>query len=68
MTAASGWILYALAVALAIVFWRRMRGRSLDDMVKADADEHHHVLAMLKKHPDGGTWRDVTAWMGGHGK
>lgn len=64
MSAASGWIVYALAVVLAVVFWRRMRGRSLKDMFDAGADEHHRVVKMLKKHPEGGAWHDVQRWMG----
>ncbi len=68
MSAASGWIVYALAVVLVAVFWRRMRGRSLDDMFAVDARDHHQVLTMLRKHPGGGTWHDIRAWMGDHGK
>jgi len=64
MSAGSGWIVNALAALLAAVFWRAMRGRSLQDMFDAASRDHHKVLKVLKKHPGGGAWREFQTWMG----
>lgn len=64
MSAGSGWIVYALAVLLAALFWRTMRGRSLQDMFDAASREHQRVLKVLNKHPGGGSWREFQTWMG----
>ena len=57
------WILYALAPVLFAVFWWRMRGQSFEKSFEMSSKHHHHVLKVLKKHPAGGTWREVRAWM-----
>jgi hypothetical protein len=61
MTAA--WILYALALVLLAVFWWKTRGQSFEALFERSAARHHHVLKVLKRHPAGGTWREVRAWM-----
>lgn len=58
------WILYTLALVLAVMFWRLMRGHSLEDLFALSRQHHHHVLKVLERHPTGGAWREVRAWMG----
>jgi len=64
MSVGSGWIVYIVALLLALVFWRAMRGRSLQNMIDAGGREHHRVLKVLSKHPGGGTWREFQTWIG----
>ena len=56
--ATSGWIVYALLVALLLLFWRTARRRSLDALLEQGTEEHQHVHRVLAKHPEGGTWTD----------
>ena len=56
--AASGWIVYALLLALLFMFWRKARDKSLDALIEQGFEEHHHVHGVLTKHPEGGTWTD----------
>ena len=56
--AAFGWIVYALLLALLLLFWRKARRRSLDALLEQGVEEHHHVHRVLAKHPEGGTWKD----------
>ena len=58
-----GIVLNALLAALVFLFWRRARGRPLDDLVAGQADAHEHVHRVLAKHPHGGTWRQFVRWM-----
>jgi hypothetical protein len=60
---AAGIVLYGLLVALLIAFWRRMRGKSMEDLLAESADEHHHVHRVLAKHPGGGDWPNHKRWM-----
>ena len=56
--AASGWIVYVLLLVLLLMFWRKARGRSLDDLIAHGAADHHHVHRVLAKHPRGATWKN----------
>lgn len=58
-----GWVLYPLLAVLLYAFWRRMRGRTLDDLLARSAHEHHRVLRILARHPYGGSWRQFRRWM-----
>jgi len=59
------WILYGLVLLLAVVFWLRIRNFTLGQLFDQSSRHHHHVLAVLDKHPHGGTWRQFRSWMGG---
>lgn len=59
----SGVVLYLLAVAIAFVFWRKVRGRSLDDLLVRSGERHRRVHRVLARHPGGGTWQEFRAWM-----
>ncbi len=48
----SGYALYVLFAGFAVVFWRAWAGRLMDQIFAASGD-HHHVLAVLAKHPKG---------------
>ena len=58
-----GMFLYALLVALAIMFWRAVRGRSLDELIERGSHDHHEVHRVIDKHPIGGSWREHKLWM-----
>ena len=59
----SGFIIYILLCILAPLFWAKMHGCSLQQLLDRSAREHHHVLKVLARHPRGGTWREFQRWM-----
>lgn len=61
--AASGVLLYLLIAGLLVMFWRRVRGMSFDELLERSRREHHHVRRVLAKHPRGGSWKEHKAWM-----
>ncbi len=62
-TLASGYLLYLLAAALLVLFWRHVRGLSFEALLDRATQEHHHVHRVLAKHPQGGAWREHQDWM-----
>lgn len=58
----SGYILYLLLGVLGVIFWRARAGRTLDQLFDAGDRLHHRVLAIGKKHPQGGTWAEHKRW------
>ncbi len=62
-TVTSGYLLNLVAAAPLVLFWRHVRGRSIDGLPARAATAHHHVHRVLAKHPHGGTWRDYQDWM-----
>ncbi len=59
----SGFLLYVLVAALLALFRRQLRGQSFDDLLARAARDHHHVHRVLAKHPLGGCWKEIQAWM-----
>ena len=59
----SGFLLYALAAALLVLFRGQVRGQSFDDLLARAARDHHHVHRVLATHPHGGSWKAYQAWM-----
>ncbi len=59
----SGYLLYLVAAVLLVLFWRHVRGLSIDALLARAAREHHHVHRVLAKHPGGGAWREHKDWM-----
>ena len=59
----TGFVLYGLLAALLYMFHLQVRGRGEDDLLAADQKLHEDVHAMLKRHPEGGGWRDVRRWL-----
>ncbi|MEC9368339.1 MAG: hypothetical protein VX871_06545 [Pseudomonadota bacterium] len=59
----AGFFLYVIFALLLWYFWRQVRGATLDDLLRRSESEHHHVAAVLKKHPEGGSWGQFSAWM-----
>ncbi len=59
----SGFLLYVLVAALLVLFRRQRRGRSFDDRLARAAGDHHRVHRVLAKHPQGGCWKEIQAWM-----
>jgi len=57
-----GYLLYVMAIAFLVMFWRARRGRSTDELLVQSARDHHDVLAILAKHAQGGTWREYLDW------
>jgi len=58
------WLPHAVGAAFLYLFWVRMRGRSLGDLLARAEREHRRVHAVLAEHPRGGRWADYRAWMG----
>lgn len=58
-----GWILYVLLAALLYLFWLKTHGMSFDDLLNHSAREHHEVMKVTARHPQGGTWRQHKQWM-----
>ncbi len=59
----TGPLLYALLVALLLIFWWRVRGQSFDALLEQGHREHHHILKVITKNPHGGTWKEHRKWM-----
>ena len=58
-------ILIPLLLAILYYFWRQVAGLSMDGLFARSAEEHDHVLKVLAKHPDGGSWQEFERWMRG---
>ena len=58
-----GLFLYVFVVVLLYYFYRSARALDHEACFDHDTETHHRVHAMLKAHPKGGTWRQVTAWL-----
>ena len=58
-----GLALYLILLALALMFWRHRRRRSLDDLLESNEHAHHHVHRVIAGHPLGGTWKQHKTWM-----
>ncbi len=57
------WLLYIALAALLALFWKHGGVASLDAQLARDTALHHQVHRVIKKHPEGGTWRQHQAWM-----
>lgn len=62
MTDVFGVTLYVLAVAIAVWFALRVRGRSFGEILDSRSAEHHRVMEVFAKHPHGGTYREYRHW------
>jgi hypothetical protein len=58
-----GWVLYVLALALSIWLYRRVVGRSLENLVEAGRREHEAVQRVLQLHPRGGRAAQIKRWL-----
>ncbi len=54
----AGPLLYVMVAGLLLMFWRKVRGLSFDDLLEQSHREHRHVLKMIASHPHGGTWKE----------
>ena len=57
-----GVVLYVIAVAILLWMWLRVRGKSLEEIVKGSADQHHRLVEVFTEHPHGGSAVQVTKW------
>lgn len=58
-----GLILYGLLLLILLLFWRKTRGLSSDDLLAQSARDHHRVQGVIVKHPRGGSWKEHRKWM-----
>ena len=58
-----GIVLYAILAVLVLMFLRRTRGRTFDDVLARSEAEHHQVHGVHSRHPLGGTWKQFQQWM-----
>jgi hypothetical protein len=58
-----GVILYLVVVALALMFWLKRGGLSLDGLLERSEHDHHHVHRVIVKQPLGGSWKEHKQWM-----
>lgn len=56
-------VLYPIMAVILIWMWRRVRGRTLADIMQASADVHHDLADVFNEHPYGGTAREVERWV-----
>ncbi len=55
--------LYLIFFALVFWFVHQAQGRGLNRLVEDNHRAHKRVHRTLKKHPEGGTWRQYKQWM-----
>jgi hypothetical protein len=58
-----GVILYLLLAAIIVMFWLKIRKKSLDDLLEQSNRDHHHVQKVIAKHSYGGSWNEHQQWM-----
>ncbi|NIR59435.1 MAG: hypothetical protein GWO02_07890 [Gammaproteobacteria bacterium] len=61
MLESGAWLYLVLAVILGEM-WRRVRGRSFEQVLTERTAEHHRVQRALAEHPRGGSWREFRRW------
>lgn len=59
----TGYIVYLLLAAILVRFWWKIRGSSFDDLLADSTREHHQISRILRRHPQGGTWRELRSWI-----
>ena len=55
-------VVYGALAALVVMFWRRMWGLTLQQMLERPEHEHHVVQCVLCEHPRGGAWPLFKRW------
>lgn len=58
-----GWSVYLLLALLLIYLYRASPSLDFLRLMELAREEHLHVLAMINRHPRGGTWRESLRWM-----
>ncbi len=58
-----GVILYLLLVAIVVMFWLKVRNKSLEDLLEQSDRDHHHVQKVIAKYSYGGSWNEHQQWM-----
>jgi hypothetical protein len=58
-----GIVVYVILALLVIMFWRRARGRSLEEIFAQSEADHHGVNDVHAAYPLGGTWKQHLQWM-----
>ena len=58
-----GVILYLLLFAIIVMFWLKMRNKTLDDLLEQSNCDHHHVQKVIAKNSYGGSWDEYQQWM-----
>lgn len=58
-----GVTLYLLLVAIIVMFWLKIRKKSLDDLLEQSNRDHHQVQKVIAKHSCGGSWKEHQQWM-----
>lgn len=58
-----GYFIYILMAAILWVFWRKVRGRTFEELLQLRALEHHQIIELHRKHPFGGTWTEFNYWL-----
>lgn len=56
-------LLYGLAALILLSMWRRVKNKSLDDLIHESHHLHLQVGAVYTKHPAGGDWKTYQRWM-----
>ncbi len=55
--------LYPMMAAIIYVIWRKLRGRSIEEIVEDSAHEHRALLDVAANHPEGGTAKQYSDWL-----
>lgn len=56
-------LLYGLAFCILLAMWRRVKSKSLTDLINESHHLHQQVGAVYEKHPAGSTWKTYQKWM-----
>ena len=55
--------LYPMMGIILYSMWRKVRGRSVEDILDASAHEHHALADVFSSHPEGGTAEQYAEWL-----
>ena len=58
-----GIVIHVILALLILMFWRKARGHSLDDIFGQNAASHHRVNEFHTAEPVGATWKQHQKWM-----
>ena len=62
----SSYFLYPIMIAILAWMWIRVRGMTIEEIVKKSADEHHVLLEIAEHHPYGGNSTEYSEWVKQH--
>ncbi len=62
----SGFLLYPIMALILLWMWYRVKGMSIEDIVRQSSEEHHMLVEVFDQHPQGGDWTQYQQWVDDH--